>query len=51
VEKTSSVPHAPQRPGVGDSMPDLTLRTLDGQPFSAWSLRGKRALLFMWASW
>jgi len=32
-------------------MPDLTLRGLDGQPFSLRSLRGKRALIFMWASW
>jgi peroxiredoxin len=38
-------------PQVGDEMPDLALRGLDGQPFTLRSLRGKRALIFMWASW
>ncbi|MCA1647554.1 MAG: hypothetical protein LC797_19520, partial [Chloroflexi bacterium] len=40
-----------RRPHVGDRMPELILRGLDGQPFSLQSLRGKRALIFMWASW
>jgi hypothetical protein len=40
-----------RRPQVGDEMPDLTLRGLDGQPFALRTLRGKRALIFMWASW
>ena len=40
-----------QRPSVGDPLPDLTLRTLDGQAFPLSSLRGTRALIFMWASW
>ncbi len=46
--QTRDAGHAP---GVGATMPDLTLRGLDGQPFSLRSLRGKRALIFMWASW
>jgi peroxiredoxin len=46
-------PHhaAARRPQVGEPMPDLTLRGLDGQPFPLSRLRGKRALIFMWASW
>ena len=40
-----------QRPSVGDPLPDVTLRTLDGQPFQLSSLLGQRALIFMWASW
>jgi hypothetical protein len=47
----SSASHSRQRPGVGDPLPDVTLRTLDGQPFQLNSLRGQRALIFMWASW
>ena len=40
-----------RRPQVGDPMPDLTLRGLDGQPFPLRSLGGTPALIFMWASW
>jgi len=32
-------------------MPDLWLRGLDGQPYALSTLRGKPALIFMWASW
>ena len=38
-------------PGGGQPLPDLTLTTLDGGEFRFADLRGKRALLFMWASW
>ena len=38
-------------PHLGDRMPDLILRGLDGQPFPLRTLRGQRALIFMWASW
>jgi hypothetical protein len=48
--RTSS-PRTSDRPRIGDPMPDLTLRTLDGEVFRTWSLQGTRALLFMWASW
>ena len=51
MDHTTTAPHATHRPGVGDPLPDVTLRTLDGQPFQLRSLRGKRALIFMWASW
>ena len=37
--------------GVGDPAPDFTLPSLDGQPISLSSYRGKRLILFMWASW
>ena len=40
-----------RRPQVGEPFPDLTLRGLDGQPFPLRALRGKRSLIFMWASW
>jgi peroxiredoxin len=42
---------AARRPQIGDPLPDLTLRGLNGQPFSLRTLRGKRSLVFMWASW
>ncbi len=51
VDDKTSAPHATRRPQVGDPMPDLTLRTLDGEPFQLSHLHGKRALIFMWASW
>ena len=50
-DATSSTVQSRQRPSVGDPLPDVTLRTLDGQPFQLNSLRGQRALIFMWASW
>ena len=49
--ETSSGQAGVRRPRVGDLMPDLTLRGLDGQPFPLRGLRGQRALIFMWASW
>ncbi len=36
---------------VGDPAPEFTLPSLDGQPVSLSSYRGKRVILFMWASW
>jgi cytochrome oxidase Cu insertion factor (SCO1/SenC/PrrC family) len=50
-DATSSTLQTHQRPRVGDPLPDVTLRTMDGQPFQLNSLRGQRALIFMWASW
>jgi peroxiredoxin len=47
----SSTSQSTQRLGVGDPLPDVTLQTMDGQPFQLKSLRGQRALIFMWASW
>jgi peroxiredoxin len=36
---------------VGDRFPELTLPRLGGGELSLASLRGKFALLFLWASW
>ena len=36
---------------VGDTAPDFTLPSLDGDPVSLSDYRGKRVALFMWASW
>ena len=36
---------------TGQTLPDLTLPTLDGGDFRFADLRGKKALLFMWGSW
>ncbi len=35
----------------GDQAPDFTLRSLDGDDVSLSDYRGKRLVLFMWASW
>jgi hypothetical protein len=32
-------------------VPDITLPDLEGRPFSLSSLRGKRVVVFAWASW
>ena len=37
--------------GVGDSLPALTLQSLDGGQISLDAYRGKQLVLFMWASW
>ena len=37
--------------GIGDQMPNLQLPGLDGGECAVTSLRGKFALLFLWASW
>lgn len=36
---------------VGESMPDLTLKTLDGKTITTADLRGKTVLLDFWATW
>ncbi len=36
---------------VGSTLPDVTLRDLDGNAYRLSELRGQRVLLFMWASW
>jgi peroxiredoxin len=36
---------------VGDQIPDITLSSLSGEQVSLASLRGKKHILFMWASW
>ena len=37
--------------GAGDMAPDFTLPSLDGEDISLSDYRGKRVILFMWASW
>ena len=36
---------------VGDQAPDFTLPSLDGGEISLSEFRGKRLVLFFWASW
>ena len=36
---------------VGSPAPPIQLNTIDGKKISLSQLRGKRVLLFMWASW
>jgi len=36
---------------VGDEAPDFTLRSLEGQEVSLSDYRGRKTVLFMWASW
>jgi len=42
---------APSYPEVGDLSPDFTLPSLDGEPISLSSYRGRKTIVFMWASW
>jgi len=35
----------------GDMLPAITLPDLDGNPVALEAYRGKKLLLFMWASW
>ena len=42
---------APIYPKVGDPSPDFTLPSLDGKEISLSSLRGRKTIVFMWASW
>lgn len=41
----------PAYPKVGDASPDFTLPSLDGEMISLSSLRGRKVIVFMWASW
>lgn len=43
--------NAPAYPKVGDQAPDFTLPSLDGDPVSLSSYRGRKTIVFMWASW
>jgi peroxiredoxin len=36
---------------VGDRLPAVTLRGLNGETMALGALRGKRRLLFFWGSW
>ncbi len=36
---------------IGDTAPDFALRALDGEDVRLSDYRGKRLVLFMWASW
>ena len=36
---------------VNDEAPDFTLHAIDGEEVSLSDYRGKKVILFMWASW
>lgn len=36
---------------VGSTVPDVTLRDMEGNSYRLAGLRGRRVVLFMWASW
>lgn len=36
---------------VGGPVPDFTLSSLDGDPVSLSDYRGRKVVVFMWASW
>ena len=36
---------------AGDPAPDFTLKSLDGEPVTLSDYRGRKLILFMWASW
>ena len=36
---------------TGDIAPDFTLKSLDGKDVKLSDYRGKRTVIFMWASW
>ena len=36
---------------LGEAVPDFTLPALDGSPVKMSDYRGKKLLVFMWASW
>jgi peroxiredoxin len=38
-------------PRVGDALPPIVLPGLDGRSIRLQDYRGKRLLVFMWASW
>jgi peroxiredoxin len=38
-------------PAVGELAPDVALPSIDGRPIRFSEFRGKRLMVFMWASW
>ncbi len=46
-----ATPTAQQVVKVGDAAPDFALCSLDGKEVRLSDYRGKRLVLFMWASW
>ena len=49
IQNTQITDHKPV--GVGDLAPEFTLPTLNGRDVSLSDYRGRRVILFMWASW
>jgi peroxiredoxin len=45
---TSTIANTPR---VGDALPPIALPGLDGRTIRLQDYRGKRLLIFMWASW
>ena len=45
------IPIDPAPVVIGEPLPDVTLRTLAGEPWSPASLEGRPAVLFFWAAW
>ena len=45
---TSTISNTPR---VGDALPPIVLPGLDGRTVRLQDYRGKRLLVFMWASW
>ena len=43
--------HSSRGVRVGEQAPDFTLRALDGSPVGLSDYRGKKVVLFFWASW
>ena len=46
-----AAPTAQHMVKVGDAAPDFALSSLDGEEVKLSDYRGKRLVLFMWASW
>ena len=46
-----ALPAAASKVVVGEPVPEFTVTTVEGSKIAISELRGKRVLVFMWASW